>query len=57
MVPTKEPVNFLGQTNLTKSKMMQMIIKTLETDSTIEATERVVKIIDNIYDKYDLEQV
>ena len=37
--------------------MMQMIIKTLETDSTIEATERVVKIIDNIYDKYDLEQV
>ena len=53
----KEPVNFIGQPNLTKCEMRNMVMKTEEPDSTREATIRVVKIIEIIYAKADLDKV
>ena len=53
----KEPIGFLGQTDLTSQVMHKMSMQTVEPVSTREATERLVKILDSTYVKLDLEQV
>ena len=50
-VPLKEPINFLGQSYLTKRKMRKVVMYNSEPASTKEATERMVKILDSIYAK------
>ena len=37
--------------------MREVVMQTVELDSTIEATERTVKILDSTYEKADLNQV
>ena len=44
VVPMKDPVNLIGQTNLAKRDMREVDFLTEETDSNIEATEIVVKV-------------
>ena len=56
-VNMKEPRNLLGQFYLTKREMREVIMQTPELASTRDATERMVKILDSIYAKSDLEQV
>ena len=53
----KEPRNFLGKSDLTKREMRKVVMNTAEPDSTREATDRMVKILDNTYEKADLEHV
>ena len=53
----KEPRNLLGQSDLTKREMRDVVMKTAEPASTLEATARMVKILDSNYVKADLEQV
>ena len=45
IIPMKEPVNFLFQPDITKHDMKQVVIQTAKPDSTIETTERVVKLL------------
>ena len=50
-VHMKESSNLLGQSNLTKRKMREVVMQTIEPASTQEATERMVKILDSTYAK------
>ena len=52
-----EPINLLGQSDLTKGEMSKVVIQTVEPASTQEATEWMVKILNSTYAKADLEQV
>ena len=56
-VHMKDPRSLLGQSNLTKSEMHEVVMQTEEPDSTQEATEKMVKILDITYVKVDLKQV
>ena len=53
-VHMKEPINLLGQSNLTKREMREVVMQIAEPASTREATERMVKILDSIYANADL---
>ena len=53
----KEPSGMMGQTDLTSHKMWEVVMQTAEPDTTIEATERLVKILDSTYVKANLKQV
>ena len=44
VVPMKDPVNLIGQTNLAKRDMREVDFLTEETDSNIEVTEIVLKV-------------
>ena len=48
VLPMKDPGNFLGKPNLTKYKMLEVLMQTSESYSTREATEQ---IIDGTYAK------
>ena len=56
-VHMKEPSNLIGQTDLTKREICEVVMQTAEPASTREATERMVKTIDITYEKADLKQV
>ena len=47
----------LVQTDLTSCEMHKVVIQTAETVSTMEATDRLVKILNSTYANADLEQV
>ena len=51
------PINFLGKFDLTKRKMRELVMQNVEPASTLEDTERMVKILDSTSAKSDLEQV
>ena len=53
----KDPRNLLGQYDLTKREMSEVVMKTAEPASTREATERMVKILDITYKKADLKKL
>ena len=53
----KDPRNLLGQSDLTKREMRKVLMQTAEPYSTLKATKLMVKILDSIYVKSDLEQV
>ena len=53
-VPMKEPIGILGKTYLTSREMHQVVMQTAETVSKIEDNERLVKILNNNYEKSDL---
>ena len=53
----KEPISLLGQSNLTKHKIREVVMQTAEPASTREATELMVKILDSTYVKADLKEV
>ena len=55
----KQPSGLLGQANLTKRDMREVVMQTAEPASTIEATDRMVKILDSTYVnvKADLNQL
>ena len=56
-VNIKELRNFLGESDLTKREMREVVMQTEEPDSTWESTEIMVKILDSTYTRADLEQV
>ena len=56
-VHMKDSRNFLGQYNLTKREMREVVMQTAEPYSTRESPERMVKILDSTYEKADLKQV
>ena len=56
-VHMKDPRNLLGQSDLTKRAIREVAMKTAEPDSTREATDLMVKILDSTYAKADLKQV
>ena len=56
-VHIKDPRNFLRQSDLTKRKMRKVVMQNAEPDSTREATERMVKILNGNYSTADLKQV
>ena len=47
----------LGQSYITKCEIREVVMQTVEPASTLESTERMVKILDSIYAKADLEHV
>ena len=51
------PGNLLGQSDLTKLYMQEIVMKTAEPASTREVTERVVKILDHTYERDNLDKV
>ena len=53
-VPIKEPIGILGKTYLTSREMHQVLMQTAEPVSKIEDNERLVKILNNNYEKSDL---
>ena len=53
----KEPSSLLGQSDLTKRDMREVLMQTSEPSSTLEATERMLKILNSTYAKADLKQV
>ena len=53
----KEPTSLLVKSNLNKRDMHKVVMQTSDPDSTREATERLVKILDIDYAKADLKQV
>ena len=50
-VPMKEPRGLLVKSNLTSCKMREVVMQTSEPDSTREATERLVKILESNYSR------
>ena len=56
-VHMKYPSSFLGQSDLTKCEMREVVMQAAEPDSAREATEQMVKIIDSTYAKADFKQV
>ena len=56
-VTMNEPIGLLDNSDLSKWKICEVFIQTAETDSTREATGRLVKIINSKYLKEDLKQV
>ena len=53
----EDPSNFLRQSYITKREMHEVVMQTAEPDSTREATERIMKILDSTYAKADLENI
>ena len=51
----KEPSRLLGQSDLTKRNMRDVVMQTAEPASKRKDTERMVKILDSNYAKADLE--
>ena len=51
------PSNFLGQSDLTKGDMRELVMQSEEPVSTREATERMVKVLDITYVKEEIKQV
>ena len=56
-VPMKETSGLLGKSDLNKREMREVVMKTVEPASTIEATVRLVKTLSSNYAKTDLKQV
>ena len=56
-VTMKEPSGMLYQINLTSREMHEVSIQTSKPDSTRKATERLVKTVDSIYAKTELEKI
>ena len=56
-VHMKDTRNLLGQSDLTKREMREVVMQTAEPASTQKATERMVKILNSTYTKKYLEQV
>ena len=56
-VHMKEPINLLGQFDLTKREMFEVVMQNSEPAPTRETTEKMVKILDSTYAKADLKQV
>ena len=56
-VPMKEPISFLGEPDLNKRNMSEVVMQNLEPAYTREATEKLVKILYSTYAKADLSQV
>ena len=56
-ITTKYPDNFLVQPDLTKCYMGNMVIDNSEPYSTRQTTERVVKIFNSTYARYNLDKV
>ena len=56
-VHMKEPRNLLGQSDLTKRKMREVVMQTVEPYFVQESTEQMVKILNITYVKADLKQV
>ena len=56
-VHIKDPRNLIGQSDLTKREMREVVMQTEEPASTRETTDRMVKIIDSTYEKADLKQL
>ena len=56
-VPMKESIGLLGKTDLTSREMCEVVMQTSEPVSTREATERLVRILVNNYEKAYFEQV
>ena len=50
-VHMKEPRGLVGRSDLNKCNMRKVVMQTAEPASTIEATERMVKILDSTYAK------
>ena len=57
VVPMKNPVNLLGQPDLTKHEIQEVVIQTTEPASTREDTYILVKIPDSNYVNSDLYKV
>ena len=53
----KEPRSLLGQYDLTKCEMFEMVMQTAEPAYNLEATDRMVKILDSTYVKAYFKQV
>ena len=53
----KGPRGLLGKSDLTSHDMHAVVIHTAETNSTIETTDRLIKILDSTYSKAELKQV
>ena len=53
----KQPLNVLGQPDLTKCEMGEVGMQTAESYSIIKATDKVVKILDITYAKADLDKI
>ena len=53
----KEPGNFLGQNDLTKNNIREVVMHTEGQASTIEDTEIVIKILYSTYWKADIDRV
>ena len=53
----KEPRNLIGQFDLTKREMPELVMQTAEPDSTQESIQLMIKILDSTYVKADLKQV
>ena len=53
----KEPICLLDKSNLNKRKIQEVVMQAAEPAYTIEATERMVKILDSTYVKAYLKQV
>ena len=51
----KETGSLLVKTNITKRNMLEVEMKTTELFPTLEATERVFKILDSTYESADIE--
>ena len=56
-IPMKELSNLLGKTYLTIREMQEVVIQTAEPLYTRKFTERLVKILEGIYEKSDLEHI
>ena len=56
-VNMKESRNFLGQYDLTKREMCEVVMQTAEPASTQESTDQMVKVLYSTYGKAYLEQV
>ena len=48
-VPIKEPIGLLGKLDLTNRSMHKLVMQTAEPVSTIEATERLLKILNSTF--------
>ena len=55
-VNTKDSINLLGKSDLTKREMREAVMQTADPVSTREATERMVKTINSTYENADLDQ-
>ena len=56
-VHMKEPRGLVGRSDLNKYDMREVVMQTAEPASTIEATERMVKILTSTYAKAELKQI
>ena len=54
---TKEPSTLLGKYDLTKREMREVVMQNVAPASTLEATDRMVRILDSTYAKAHINQV